>query len=142
MLDLPPYVAPARFDDAHAALQRVLEIHAASVGHLSARLQQLVAGTLPAGRVRACYPVVRLRTDGAARGDSRLAWGSVAGPGAYESTLTRPDLFAASGRRWLDACGGAAVSCLGHGHPAIVAAIAPNPTPELKIAQVGQCHTA
>jgi hypothetical protein len=25
---------------------------------------------------------------------------------------------------------------------AIVAAIAPNPTPELKIAQVGQCHTA
>jgi AMP nucleosidase len=95
MPDLPPYIAPARFDDAHAALQRVLEIHAASVGHLSARLQQLVAGTLPAGRVRACYPFVRLRTDGVARGDSRLAWGSVAGPGAYESTLTRPDLFAA-----------------------------------------------
>jgi AMP nucleosidase len=95
MLDLPPYVAPARFDDADAALQRVREIHAASVAHLSARLQQLLAGTLPAGRVRACYPFVRLRTDGAARGDSRLAWGSVAGPGAYESTLTRPDLFAA-----------------------------------------------
>ena len=94
MLDLPPYIAPARFDDAGAALQRVREIHAASVAHLSARLQQLVAGTLPSGRVRACYPVVRLRTDGVARGDSRLAWGSVAGPGAYESTLTRPDLFA------------------------------------------------
>ncbi len=94
MLDLPPYIAPARFDDADAALQRVREIHAASVAHLSARLQQLVAGTLPPGRVRACYPVVRLRTDGVARGDSRLAWGSVAGPGAYESTLTRPDLFA------------------------------------------------
>ena len=95
MLDLPPYIAPARFDDADAALQRVREIHAASVAHLSARLQQLLAGTLPAGRVRACYPFVRLRTDGAARGDSRLAWGWVAGPGAYESTLTRPDLFAA-----------------------------------------------
>jgi AMP nucleosidase len=95
MLDLPPYIAPARFDDADAALQRVREIHAASVAHLSARLQQLLAGTLPAGRVRASYPFVRLRTDGVARGDSRLAWGSVAGPGAYESTLTRPDLFAA-----------------------------------------------
>jgi adenosylmethionine-8-amino-7-oxononanoate aminotransferase len=28
------------------------------------------------------------------------------------------------GRRYVDACGGAAVSCLGHGHPEIVAAIA------------------
>jgi adenosylmethionine-8-amino-7-oxononanoate aminotransferase len=28
------------------------------------------------------------------------------------------------GRRYLDACGGAAVSCLGHGHPAVIAAIA------------------
>jgi adenosylmethionine-8-amino-7-oxononanoate aminotransferase len=27
------------------------------------------------------------------------------------------------GRRYIDACGGAAVSCLGHGHPAIVAAM-------------------
>ena len=29
-----------------------------------------------------------------------------------------------SGRRYVDACGGAAVSCLGHGHPEIVAAVA------------------
>jgi adenosylmethionine-8-amino-7-oxononanoate aminotransferase len=28
------------------------------------------------------------------------------------------------GRRFIDACGGAAVSCLGHGHPEVVAAIA------------------
>jgi adenosylmethionine-8-amino-7-oxononanoate aminotransferase len=33
-------------------------------------------------------------------------------------------LIDADGRRYLDACGGAAVSCLGHGHPAIAAAIA------------------
>jgi len=33
-------------------------------------------------------------------------------------------LIDADGRRYLDACGGAAVSCLGHGHPAVVAAIA------------------
>jgi adenosylmethionine-8-amino-7-oxononanoate aminotransferase len=32
-------------------------------------------------------------------------------------------LFDASGNRYLDASGGAAVSCLGHGHPAVVAAI-------------------
>ena len=29
----------------------------------------------------------------------------------------------AEGRRYLDACGGAAVSCLGHGHPDVLAAI-------------------
>lgn len=28
------------------------------------------------------------------------------------------------GRRFIDACGGAAVSCLGHGHPAVIAAVA------------------
>ncbi|HIP77600.1 MAG TPA: aspartate aminotransferase family protein [Kiloniellaceae bacterium] len=40
---------------------------------------------------------------------------AVAGEGAY--------LIDQSGRRYLDASGGAAVSCLGHGHPAVVAAI-------------------
>jgi adenosylmethionine-8-amino-7-oxononanoate aminotransferase len=33
-------------------------------------------------------------------------------------------LIDADGRRYIDACGGAAVSCLGHGHPVITAAIA------------------
>src|SRR5829696_960156 len=33
-------------------------------------------------------------------------------------------LIDADGRRYIDACGGAAVSCLGHGHPAVVAALA------------------
>jgi adenosylmethionine-8-amino-7-oxononanoate aminotransferase len=34
------------------------------------------------------------------------------------------ELIAADGRRFIDASGGAAVSCLGHGHPAITRAIA------------------
>src|SRR3954463_3744991 len=33
-------------------------------------------------------------------------------------------LIDADGKRYIDACGGAAVSCLGHGHPGVVAAIA------------------
>jgi adenosylmethionine-8-amino-7-oxononanoate aminotransferase len=33
------------------------------------------------------------------------------------------ELIAADGRRFIDACGGAAVSCLGHGHPAVTRAI-------------------
>jgi adenosylmethionine-8-amino-7-oxononanoate aminotransferase len=34
------------------------------------------------------------------------------------------ELVAADGRRFIDACGGAAVSCLGHGHPVVAQAIA------------------
>ncbi len=33
------------------------------------------------------------------------------------------ELVDAEGRRYLDACGGAAVSCLGHGHPDVLAAL-------------------
>jgi AMP nucleosidase len=36
---------------------------------------------------------VRLRVDTVARRDSRKAYGFVAGPGTFETTLTRPDLF-------------------------------------------------
>ena len=91
---VPPFIAPALFDDADAALARVREIYDASVDHLRVALQSFVNGAAPAGRVRACYPFVRVHTDTVARADSRLSYGFVAGPGTYETTLTRPDLFA------------------------------------------------
>jgi adenosylmethionine-8-amino-7-oxononanoate aminotransferase len=47
-----------------------------------------------------------------------------------------PYLFDDTGRRWLDACGGAAVSCLGHGHPAVVAAI------EAQARRIAYAHTS
>jgi hypothetical protein len=33
-------------------------------------------------------------------------------------------LIDSGGRRYIDACGGAAVSCIGHGHPQVIAAMA------------------
>ena len=89
----PPFIAPARFDDPAAALAQVRRIYDASVLHLREALQRFVAGETPAQRVRACYPFVRVQTDTVARADSRLAYGFVAGPGVYETTLTRPELF-------------------------------------------------
>ncbi|MFM1989727.1 MAG: hypothetical protein RJA99_2684 [Pseudomonadota bacterium] len=47
-----------------------------------------------------------------------------------------PWLVGEDGRRWLDACGGAAVSCLGHGHPAVVAAI------EAQAKRLAYAHTS
>jgi AMP nucleosidase len=94
MSSVPHYIAPAHFDDAHAALKQVQAIYAASVAHLRSALQAFVAGDAQPGHVRACYPFVRIHTNTNARAASTLSYGFVAGPGTYETTLTRPDLFA------------------------------------------------
>jgi len=94
MTPAPPFIAPALFDNADDALQRVRAIYEGSVSHLRSALQAFVDGGTATSRVRACYPFVRVRTDTVARADSRLSYGFVSGPGTYETTLTRPDLFA------------------------------------------------
>ena len=90
----PPFLAPQRFTDPEAALRQVQAIYGASTDHLTRALQHFVAGSTPTRRVRAFYPSVRVQTDTVAHPDSRLSYGFVAGPGTYETTLTRPDLFA------------------------------------------------
>ncbi|MBL8347707.1 MAG: AMP nucleosidase [Rubrivivax sp.] len=92
MPSLPLFIAPARFNDPAAALAQVQAIYRSSVEHLRGALQRFVAGE-DMGHVRACYPFVRVRTDTVARADSRLSYGFVAGPGTFETSLTRPDLF-------------------------------------------------
>ncbi|MDM4767944.1 AMP nucleosidase [Pelomonas sp. SE-A7] len=88
-----PFFAPLACADAEAALTQVQRIYDAGVQHLTQALKDFVAGRDP-GPVRACYPYVRLRVASAQRADARLAWGFVAGPGVYETTLTEPRLFA------------------------------------------------
>jgi AMP nucleosidase len=89
----PPFIAPRQFDEPAAALAQVRAVYEHSIGHLRAALERFVAGEDLPDRVRACYPFVRMRTESVARADSRLSYGFVAGPGSYETTLTRPDLF-------------------------------------------------
>jgi AMP nucleosidase len=89
----PDFIAPVRFDDPAAALNQVRAIYDASIDHLRQYLHRFVSGEDLTDRVRACYPFVRLHTDTAVRSDSRLSYGFVAGPGTFETTLTRPDLF-------------------------------------------------
>jgi len=93
MPSLPIFIAPARYDAPEAALAQVRAIYDGSIAHLRGALQRFVAGEQIAEHVRACYPFIRVRTDTVARADSRLSYGFVAGPGSYETTLTRPDLF-------------------------------------------------
>ncbi len=95
---LPPFIAPARFTDAAAALARVREIYDNSIAHLRSAMQRFVAGESLPGHVRACYPFVRVQTDTVARlsaeESAHLSYGFVAGPGRFETTVTRPDLYA------------------------------------------------
>ena len=93
MHSLPLFIAPTRFTDPEAALAQVRRIYDASVGHLREALLRFVAGEDVGEHVRACYPFVRVHTNTVARADSRLAYGFVARPGTYETTLTRPDLL-------------------------------------------------
>ncbi|WP_374582898.1 AMP nucleosidase [Pseudoduganella sp.] len=88
-----PHVAPRMFDDPSAALAQVRAIYDDSIRFLRESLQRFVEGETPGERVRACYPYVRVQSDTVVRADSRLSFGFVAGPGAFETTLTRPDLF-------------------------------------------------
>src|SRR5690606_5632196 len=98
-VDNPPFFPPQRYDDPAAALAQVVAIHEAGVAWLREAVQRFVAGQDPSHRVHAFYPFVRIRTETVARADSRLSYGFVAGPGTYETTLTRPDLF---GRYYLE----------------------------------------
>lgn len=95
---LPAFIAPMRFTDPAAALAQARLIYDSSVAHLRQAMQRYVAGEDLPGHVRACYPFVRVQTDTVTRQAShesaRLSYGFVAGPGRFETTLTRPDLYA------------------------------------------------
>ena len=95
---LPSFIAPTRYTDAAAALAQVRAIYDQQIRHLRDAMQRYVAGESLPGHVRACYPFVRIHTDTVARAlavpdTPLLSYGFVAGPGRFETTLTRPDLY-------------------------------------------------
>ena len=99
MPHLPAFIAPSRFTDPAAALAKAREIYDSSIAHLREAMQRFVAGEVLPGHVRACYPFVRVQTDTVARKgplpeSAQLSFGFVAGPGRFETTLSRPDLYA------------------------------------------------
>jgi AMP nucleosidase len=100
---LPAFIAPAQFTDAALALAQVQKIYNAQIDHLRVSMQHFVKNDVPdaAGappKIRACYPFVRIQTERVSRSEqpdlARLSYGFVAGPGRFETTLTRPDLYA------------------------------------------------
>ncbi|NML42993.1 AMP nucleosidase [Ramlibacter sp. G-1-2-2] len=94
---LPPFIPPTFHADPDSALAQVRTIYAQQIGHLREAMQRFVAGESLPGRVRACYPYVRIQTDTVMRQavleNAGLSYGFVAGAGVFETTLSRPDLY-------------------------------------------------
>ncbi len=102
MQDLPTFIAPSRHTDPASALAQVRAIYEQQTSHLRDAMQRFVSAeettehaVIP--RVRGYYPFVRVHTDTVTRRNlpesAGLSYGFVAGPGRFETTLTRPDLY-------------------------------------------------
>jgi AMP nucleosidase len=93
---LPPDLpGPEAFTDARAAVDRLCLLYDGATRHLCDAFARALKGDVPARRVRAFYPEIRLTTTTYAKIDSRLSFGHVSYPGTYGATISRPDLFRA-----------------------------------------------
>ena len=90
----PPRFGTKKYSQPDEALERVREIYEANTAWLRERFQSFARGERIKGRIRACYPEIKLTTTTSSRADTRLAYGFVNQPGLYSTTLTRPDIFA------------------------------------------------
>ncbi len=90
----PQPISAGSFDDPAAALQHVRAIYDASVKHLREHFKRFLGGEIPSAHVRACYPYVRMQVEIATQPNTQLSYGFLAAAGTYETTVTRPDLFA------------------------------------------------
>lgn len=90
----PPLFERQAYDNAEKAVERLIEIYDAQTAYLRSQFDRFIGGKTLATRVHAYYPFIRLKTESFANIDSRLSFGHVASPGLYETTITRPRLFA------------------------------------------------
>lgn len=80
-------------EDPNQALERLAMLYQTSIASLRAAFTRYQQGENFETRVRVCYPFVRVSTQVNTRIDSRQSYGFVSGPGVFETTVTRPDLF-------------------------------------------------
>ena len=91
----PPYI-PQRFrtfTDAVEALAFATDIYNANIAYIQEGFDHFVRGETPTHKIEACYPYIAIETDHPTQVDTRLAYGFVAEPGRYCTTMTRPDIF-------------------------------------------------
>ncbi|MCP4073494.1 MAG: AMP nucleosidase [Hyphomicrobiales bacterium] len=90
---LPDYSEPGFYDNTGKAVDALCKLYDTGTGFLREKFRLIMGGKPITRRYRAFYPKIRVITSSYAKVDSRLAFGHLAGPGTYETTITRPDLF-------------------------------------------------
>jgi len=88
-----PSLITQSIDEPDRAVDYLCEIYQNNTALLRAAFECYRRGETLNARVRACYPFVRIRTDVMTNIDSRRSYGFVSGPGVFQTTVTRPDLF-------------------------------------------------
>ena len=84
-----------RFNEADAALARVVDIYETGAQRVRDRFERFVAGDRHSPTEPAFYPYVMIEAGPSEMEfDARPSYGTLSYPGAYGTTLTRPDLFA------------------------------------------------
>ncbi len=84
-----------RFEDAAAAVARIADIYRTGTERVRTRFEAFVAGDRKTPAEPAYYPYVMIEARATQmQFDARSSYGSLSYPGAYGTTLTRPDLFA------------------------------------------------
>jgi AMP nucleosidase len=96
MTHRPPTQDPETFDDAGRAVARIEAIYDRSTGLIRESFEQFTrTGTVPPTLAGAVYPYLGLSVEpDRLVYDARPSWGTIAYPGVYGTTLTRPDIFA------------------------------------------------
>ena len=83
-----------RFTQAHDALHHLQTLYRQQIQRLRDAMQAYVDGAVFAAPARAFYPLLRIQADAVRRPDTRWAYGFLDRSATYETTITRPDLFA------------------------------------------------
>jgi AMP nucleosidase len=92
----PDFMPFQAFDQAEAAVARLIEIYDRNTAYLRDMVGRMAQGdALHGGRARACYPAIRIAVHTYDAIDTRLSYGHVADPGVYQTTITQPALFKA-----------------------------------------------
>lgn len=110
-----PRFPETSFQDADAAVARVIEIYEAGASAIHDAFARLQAGNPPDAPVNAPYPEVSVSAGHEDLNiDARRSFGVLLEPGRYTTTLTRPDMFADYYREQL------ALVIRRHGQPIVV----------------------
>ena len=90
---MPERIQRRDHTDPAAAVRALAEIYDRNTTFLRDAFETVATTGRSDRRWRAFYPDIRVTTSSYAQVDSRLAYGHMAMPGEYATTITRPDLF-------------------------------------------------